>query len=106
MRALPLGRNRTRSPQALTRIAGSSTEVPFGLTARSGLSPATSGPAYTIRLPSGDHTGFNVRPATRRTGAPPSAGILNNTGPAASSPPVTIHFPSGDQQAVPRTSRA
>ena len=63
-------------------------------------------PAYTIRVPSGDHTGFNPGFPGKRIGAPPAAGILNNPGPEASIPPVTIHLPSGDQQGAPRTSMA
>jgi hypothetical protein len=40
-------------------------------------------------------------PETRRTGAPPSTGILNNPDPCTSAPAATIHAPSGDQSALP-----
>src|SRR5262245_15529374 len=85
-------------------MAGSSARVPSGRTARSGAYRATIAPPYTIKLPSGDHTGLNAGPATRRTGVPPCAGILNSPPPLGSLPPVTIHLLSGDQEAAPRHS--
>ena len=39
--------------------------MPSARTASSGACVDTFGPAYTIRLPSGDHTGFGFDPATR-----------------------------------------
>src|SRR5438876_7446724 len=100
-RPLLSGRKRWRSPSTRTWIAGNSTAVPSGRTARSGAYTLTLAPVYTIKVPSGDHTGFSAIPATRRTGAPPPTGILNRPGPFASLPPVTIHLTSGDQDAGP-----
>ena len=77
---------------------------PSGRIARRGAKRDMVVPAYTIKVPSGDHTGFNPGLAGRRMGAPPTAGILNSPGPEPSYPPVAIHLPSGDQQGAPRTS--
>src|SRR5208282_1329459 len=103
-RLLPSGEKRTCSPKRRKLIWGNSTLVPSGRTARRGAKVLTFVPAYTIRLPSGDQTGLSACPATKRTGDPPSNGILKSPGPVASLPPVTIHFASGDQQLVPWTS--
>src|SRR5271169_5304328 len=99
--AFPLGKNRARSPSSPTWIEGRWTGDPSGRTARRGTLAAVPGPAYTIKLPSGEHTGATAVPATRRTGEPPSSGILNSPGPLASEPPVRIHFLSDDQQFTP-----
>src|SRR3989442_14166756 len=59
-----------------------------------------------MRRPSGDHIGFVPRFSTRRTGSPPSTGILNRPRVLPFRPPIAIHFPSGDHAAAPRTSRS
>ena len=67
---------------------------------------ATTGPVYTITVPSGDQAGLKAGPVIKRTGAQPSRGLLKSPGPVASLPPVTIHLSSADQPAAPRTSMA
>src|SRR5262245_46017458 len=57
-----------------------------------------------MSFPSGDHTGARAAPVVRRTGAPPSTGILNRPSALPSLPAAAIHFPSGDQDTAPRTS--
>src|SRR5919107_2650135 len=57
-----------------------------------------------MNVPSGDHTGLEDTVLTSRTGAPPSAGILNTRTPAPSIAPIASHFPSGDQEPAPLTS--
>ncbi len=58
-------------------------------------------PAYTIRLPIPATRPLGASPAARRTGDPPSDGILKVPAPLASLPSVMIHLPSGDQQLEP-----
>src|ERR1700721_3658120 len=101
MRLLPSGEKRTRSPKRRKIISGNLTPVPSERMARSGAKVRTFVPAYTIRLPSGDQTGLSAGPLAKRTGDPPSNGILKSPGPVASLPPVTIPLPSGDQQLEP-----
>src|SRR5919112_1140916 len=57
-----------------------------------------------MNVPSGDHTGLEDTVLTSRTGAPPSAGILNTRTPAPSIAPIASHFPSGDQAPAPTTA--
>src|SRR6185503_5997531 len=59
-----------------------------------------------MNFPSGDHTGLDETESTRRTGAPPSAGIMKRRAPclSPSSAATASHFPSGDHDAALCTS--
>src|SRR5262245_42297191 len=57
-----------------------------------------------MKLPVGDHTGFDDTESTRRTGAPPLDETRNTRTPFVSAAVTASQAPSGDHDGVPRTS--
>ena len=78
-------------------MSSASAGVPSACTITSVACGPTTGPVYTITVPSGDQIGIGRRPLAQPLHRAAIDRNLEEAGPSPSIPPAAIHFPSGDQ---------